>query len=277
MQIYTDGKSLTEALQTAKGRVGFVPTMGALHSGHLELVKMAQQQADVVVVSVFVNPTQFNNPEDLEKYPRDNDGDAAKLKAIGCDILWLPQVEELYPSEVISEDIDLGVLDTVMEGEYRPGHFQGVATVVDRLFKWVKPDVALFGEKDYQQVAVIRRMVEIKGHTVEILTHDTVREEDGLAMSSRNLRLSKDERALAPVIYQVMNEVRVSKRLRSPADAQQWAREVIDVAGLATEYVSIADSKTLKPIEKWEDSEVPRIFVAAYLGDVRLIDNFDLN
>lgn len=277
MQIIRSVAELSSYLDQHKGTVGFVPTMGALHDGHLQLVKQAKSLTDTVIVSVFVNPTQFNNPADLEKYPRDEDGDSRKLEGAGCDVVWFPEVIDLYPGGVSSDVYDLAHLERVMEGEFRPGHFQGVATIVDRLFKFVRPDVAVFGEKDYQQVAVIRRMSHLSKHTVDIVVSPTRREESGLAMSSRNLLLSDSFKKASSIIHIAMLEIRASGRERLVDECVSEVKSRIAQAGLVPEYVVIADEDSLEPLENWGDSKAPRIFIAAYAGDVRLIDNLSLN
>lgn len=277
MHIFRKGSDLIEFLNSSNGKIGFVPTMGALHDGHLKLVRHAKEQADIVVASVFVNPTQFNNAEDLEKYPRDEKGDASKLESVGCDVLWFPDVKELYPNGTESSHYELGELEEVMEGAFRPGHFQGVATVVDRLFTFVKPDVAVFGEKDYQQVAIIKKMVSLTQHKVEISVVATEREKSGLAMSSRNLRLTTDYKKRAPVIYEAMKMLKDHLPSDSFSTLVGMAEALILQGGLELEYLVIADENTLKPLAKSDDSEHPRVFVAAYAGSVRLIDNLSLN
>ncbi len=276
MQVLRGAEALQKYRSEQKGKCSFVPTMGALHEGHLELVRKAKSISDFVIVSVFVNPTQFNNSEDLQNYPRDEEGDARMLESAGCDAVWFPSVEEIYPSGARSEDYDLGIMDEVMEGEFRPGHFQGVATVVDRLFQFIKPDLAVFGEKDYQQVAVVRSMVEQRGHAVDVVVHKTVREPNGLAMSSRNRRLSEEEKDRAAVMHQTMTWVKGHKGERSPQDLLKEARTKISDAGFDLEYLEIADENTMEFLESWDDSDVPRIFVAACSGPVRLIDNISL-
>lgn len=276
MHIFRTREELSNYIESQDGRVGFVPTMGALHDGHLQLVAQAKEISDIVVVSVFVNPTQFNNPRDLERYPRDEAGDSRKLESAGCDVVWFPKVDELYPNEVESDHYELGHLEEVMEGEFRPGHFQGVATIVDRLFKSVKPDVAIFGEKDYQQVAVIKRMTSLKKHPVEIVVSPTKREHSGLAMSSRNMLLEPSFKEAAVSIFKAMNGIRQSRGERSVADSVNMATELISTVGLRPEYIVIADENSLEPLVKWEDSVSPRIFIAAYAGEVRLIDNLSL-
>ncbi|NVK27243.1 MAG: pantoate--beta-alanine ligase [Flavobacteriia bacterium] len=277
MQIFREKEALQNYISSISGKVGFVPTMGALHDGHLQLVREAKRNAAFVVASVFVNPTQFNNADDLKNYPRDEDGDRAKLEAAGCDAVWFPTEAEMYPNGTKSDHFDLGRLEEVMEGEFRTGHFQGVATIVNELFNSVKPDVAIFGEKDFQQVAVIRRMASLMNHQIDIIAVPTIREKDGLAMSSRNLLLEPSYREAAPVIYRMMKWAVESKSNYSPKEAAAEVADQINAAGLKVEYVRIADSNSLQTLERWSDSNDPRIFVAAFAGSVRLIDNLSLN
>jgi pantoate--beta-alanine ligase len=252
--------------------VGFVPTMGALHQGHLHLVDCAARDNDIVVASVFVNPVQFNNPGDLAKYPRDLEGDTKKLAVHHVDYIFAPSVEEMYPKEV-KKSYDFGLVDKVMEGKYRPGHFNGVAVVVHRLFNIVEPDKAYFGEKDFQQLAVIRKLVEQEQIPVNVIVCETIREADGLAMSSRNQRLTPHERKEAPFIYATLkNAVELSKN-QTVAEVKRYVLEKLDETNIKTEYFEIVDSHTLQPIKSWSESEHPRGCIAAYLGNVRLIDN----
>lgn len=276
MLVFREGKSLSDHLKSEGKTVGFVPTMGALHEGHLHLVREASKRSDIVVVSVFVNPTQFNNPNDLKSYPRDEAGDSAKLESAGCDIVWFPTVAELYPNGPVANHYDLGSVEEGMEGTFRPGHFQGVATVVDILFNYVQPDYSFFGEKDYQQVAVVRKMVELRGHKVEIVPIPTVRENDGVAMSSRNLNLTEENRAKAKAIYRAFQYVKSEGKSLSVQDARTNAIAQIEAVGFEVEYVAIADANSLKEIGDWSESDHPRIFAAANAGSVRLIDNMSL-
>lgn len=257
--------------------IGFVPTMGALHSGHTSLVAAARSGCDRVVVSIFVNPTQFNNPEDLSAYPRREDQDRLVLEEACCDALFLPSVEDMYPSGTEAGHYDLGNLESMMEGHHRPGHFQGVATVVDRLFRMVRPDKAYFGEKDFQQLAVIRHLNQTLHWRVEIVGCENVREEDGLAMSSRNLRLSPAERKLAPEIYRALKHARNRVgEIPPPELAKETLAAINRINGMKTEYVEIADEKTLEPLREWVPGTKPRIFAAVLLGNIRLIDNLPL-
>lgn len=253
--------------------IGFVPTMGALHQGHLELMRKAKYENDVLVVSIFVNPIQFNNREDYEKYPRVAESDRLLLESVGCDVLFSPDEQEMYP-EPVNERYHFGPLETVMEGAFRPGHFNGVAVVVKRLFELVRPTRAYFGEKDYQQLAIIKALVEGYHLPVEIVPCPTVREADGLAMSSRNMRLSPEERAIAPKIYKALSKVANLRNVLSPGEMRSWAmRELSKTPEFRTEYVEVADAVTLQPIQHWNDSASARIFAAVHLGPVRLIDN----
>lgn len=257
--------------------IGFVPTMGALHPGHLELMRRAKKENDVLVVSIFVNPIQFNNATDLKKYPRVLFKDMEMLKTIDCDAVFVPSVKEMYP-EPINKTFDFGPLEKVMEGAFRPGHFNGVAIVVEKLFEIVEPHKAYFGEKDFQQLAIIKSLVEMERIPVEIIPCAIVRENDGLAMSSRNVRLSPEERAIAPRIFKVLKEVAGRAGEMDPVLLQQWgmkqlqAEEAFDV-----EYFQIAEDTTLQTIVNWQIGQGALAFVALKLGQVRLIDNIRIN
>lgn len=258
-----------------RGTVGFVPTMGALHEGHLSLVRAAREACDTVVVSIFVNPTQFNDPKDLQNYPRTEEADLKLLEAAGVDFVFAPSVAEVYP-EPDTRVFDFGSLDKVMEGEHRPGHFNGVGQVVSRLFDIVKPDKAFFGEKDFQQLAIIRNMVAQLGMQVEIVGCPIVRDTDGLARSSRNTLLTPGHRAAAPHIYEVLSDAGRSLRGTVPvAEAKRIIAERIDAEPLLeTEYVEIAGAETLQPAQEWGSAVGDlRCFVAVQAGAVRLIDN----
>ncbi len=257
--------------------IGFVPTMGALHPGHLELMRRAKKENDLLVVSIFVNPIQFNNATDLKKYPRVLFKDLEMLKTIDCDAVFVPSVKEMYP-EPINKTFDFGPLENVMEGAFRPGHFNGVAIVVEKLFEIVEPHKAYFGEKDFQQLAIIKKLVEMERIPVEIVPCAIVREKDGLAMSSRNVRLSPEERAMAPRIFKVLKEVAGKAGEMDPVLLQQWgmkqlqAEEAFDV-----EYFQIAEDATLQTIVNWQIGQGALAFVALKLGQVRLIDNIRIN
>ena len=258
--------------------IGFVPTMGALHKGHLTLVHRSAKENDLTVCSVFVNPIQFNNKADLEKYPRSLNSDAKMLEENGCDVLFAPETAEMYPeNEIPSLEIEFGMLDKVMEGKFRPGHFRGVAIVVKKLFDIVLPSRAYFGMKDFQQLAIIRFMVESLSLPVKIIPCETVREPDGLAMSSRNMRLTISERNLAPKIYEILLQVK-KKAGKIPVKVlKEWAiKKIEENPALRVEYFEIGDKDTLMPLENWIYKEKAMTFVAVFLGDVRLIDNIEL-
>lgn len=266
-------KSLAEARKGGRS-VGLVPTMGALHAGHISLVDRARKENDVVVVSVFVNPTQFNNKEDLATYPRTEEADCAKLEAAGVDFAFIPTVEEMYP-EPDNRVFDLGEVAEVMEGPMRPGHFNGVAQVVSKLFAMVEPDRAYFGEKDFQQIAVIRRMVEIEKFPIRIVDCPILRESDGLAMSSRNTRLTAEQRAIAPEIYKALKASTDYARNHSLAETKQHVIDAINaVDGLEVEYYEIVDPLTMQPLSQWpSDGGDAQGCITVYCGKVRLIDN----
>ena len=254
-------------------RIAFVPTMGALHEGHLSLVRRALKENDCCIVSVFVNPTQFNNPRDLETYPRTLDADSRLLASIGTTALFAPEVETIYP-EPDTRVFHVGAVAEVMEGKYRPGHFNGVMQVVSRLFDLAQPDCAYFGEKDFQQIAVLRAMAREIKSPVEIIACPIVREEDGLARSSRNTLLSEEGRAQAPNIYRILSESRAWSKELSPKAVIERATQLLDaIPTLRVEYFEIVDADTLQPITRWDDSPKPHGCITVYCGDVRLIDN----
>lgn len=254
-------------------KVGFVPTMGALHEGHISLINRAKKENDIVVCSVFVNPIQFNNPTDLEKYPRTPEKDITKLEQAGCDVVFMPSVEEMYPNKV-EDHYDFGDIEHVMEGACRPGHFNGVAIVVRKLFEIVNPDRAYFGEKDFQQLAIIKKMVRDLNMNLEIEPCPIVRENDGLAMSSRNVRLNETERAIAPKIFATLNDAISKKASMTPAEMKEYTlAKYAEIKEFEVEYVEITDETNLKSLENWNECDHARIFVALQLGPVRLIDN----
>lgn len=279
MEIIRTVSRLSEvaAQHRAAGRsIGLVPTMGALHAGHKSLVDRARTENDIVIVSVFVNPTQFNNAADLQTYPRTEEADAALLESCGVDYAFIPTVEEIYP-EPDTRVFDLGPVAAVMEGPMRPGHFNGVAQIVSKLFAWARPTRAYFGEKDFQQIAVIRRMVEIENFDLEIVPCPIVREADGLALSSRNVRLTPKGRRIAPAIHRILEDsLGLKAKGLTPAEVEKATVEAIDaIDGLRTEYYQIVDAKTMQPIAAWDDAgELGAAgCVTVYCGDVRLIDN----
>jgi pantoate--beta-alanine ligase len=258
--------------RSKKKKVGFVPTMGALHQGHLELVKRSVNENEVSVVSIFVNPTQFNDKNDLLKYPRTLDADCKLLEETGNAIVFVPGVEEIYP-EPDTRQFEFGALATVMEGQFRPGHFNGVAQVVSRLFDIVKPDKAYFGEKDFQQLAIIRELVKQLQLNIQIVACPIVREKDHLALSSRNMRLTGEQRKEAPLISQILFESREKKSDCSVQSLKSWVMEKISaVKGFRLEYFDIVNGFTLQSIQNWEE-ECPVGCIAVFVGEVRLIDN----
>ena len=263
-------------LRNENKTIGFVPTMGALHEGHLQLVRRAVAENDVAVVSVFVNPTQFNDKNDLAKYPRTLEADAALLESVGCMAVFAPEANEFYTEEEMNStfQFDFAGLDEVMEGKFRPGHFNGVVQVVSKLFRLVKPTRSYFGEKDFQQLAIIRHMVRTMGFDVEIVGCPIVREESGLARSSRNMLLSEAERVVAANIHAVLKE---STSFYSMTTVQELHDATIAAInrheGLEVEYYDIVNGDTLQSIEKWEDADYVVGCITVYCGSVRLIDN----
>jgi pantoate--beta-alanine ligase len=271
-------EQLNNTLQEARDKnlkIGFVPTMGALHAGHMALVERAKSMCDLVVVSVFVNPTQFNNSDDLKLYPRTPDTDAKLLEYHGCSVAFFPSVDDIYPKNIEIPEVNLGRMDQVMEGAFRPGHFKGVVQVVWRLFDIVKPQFAFFGLKDFQQVAVIQYMTRFLQLPVQIVPCETLREESGLAMSSRNVRLTEQQREDAVVIYRVLSAIKNKSSENTPAELIALGTEEMRNSGLELEYLQIVDSNTLESLEN-EWSPNATVCMSAYCGDVRLIDNMQL-
>lgn len=276
MRVVTTIADLRNEINSAKEagkKIGFVPTMGALHNGHIQLVKRCVAENEFSVVSIFVNPTQFNDKNDLIKYPRTLDADCALLEATGCNLIFAPSVEEIYPEED-TRQFEFGQLDKVMEGMFRPGHFNGVAQVVSRLFDAVTPDNAYFGEKDFQQLAIIRQMVKMLNYPIEIHPCPIVREESGLALSSRNARLSADQLAAAPVIYKTLLQ---SKEWKQTMSVEAVKAKVIDTLNadshFRVEYFDIVDGLTLQSLNDWSESDYIVGCIAVFCGEVRLIDN----
>ncbi|TNE55397.1 MAG: pantoate--beta-alanine ligase [Bacteroidetes bacterium] len=252
--------------------IGFVPTMGALHEGHLSLVRKALESCDIVIASVFVNPTQFNNREDFEKYPLSPEKDCAMLAEAGCHGTFLPTEQQIYPDSYQAPEVPLGVLDQVLEGAFRPGHFQGVVEVVYRLFDLVRPDQAFFGLKDFQQLAVIRRMTREMKLPIEIVSCPTIRDNDGLAMSSRNQRLSSEERKMALSINESLTLAKQLSESYTPSDLKIYMEGFYQKSGLKLEYFEMIDPQTFEVLDsKWVPGTVA--CVAAYAGAIRLIDN----
>lgn len=284
MQIIREKSTLRQYIKQAKHRnqkIGFVPTMGALHEGHLSLIRASKQENnDLTVCSIFVNPTQFNNLDDFINYPSQEKDDIEKLLKEGCDAVFIPTVSEMYPSDNgrHSLSIHFGKLETVLEGKFRPGHFNGVALIVSKLFHLVEPDKAYFGQKDLQQCLIVRKLVEDLGFPVEIVVCPIVRENDGLAMSSRNLRLSPAERKLAPKLYETLLLAKNALLSGNTVEeAQQRACDFIaQFPEIRLEYLEIVDKYTLDSLQYRPSPEKAVICIAAYLGKVRLIDNLTL-
>ena len=277
MKVVNRVADLRAALATyPKEGVGFVPTMGALHAGHRSLVERARRENDIVVVSVFVNPTQFNDKNDLKNYPRTPEADCAILEAAGADIVFMPSVEDIYP-EPDTRQFDFGLVDKVMEGATRPGHFNGVAQVVSRLFDLVRPARAYFGEKDFQQIAVIKAMVEQLNIDIEIVECVIVRGEDGLALSSRNELLTPEHRQAAPHIYATIRQCAEKMETMTPAELTEWVVATIDSNPLLkTIYFEAVDARTMQRVENWSDSERIQGCCAVQAGAIRLIDNIKI-
>ena len=263
---------MAEERQAGK-QIGLVPTMGALHNGHLSLVKYCIEANEVCVVSIFVNPTQFNDKRDFATYPRMLDNDCTLLESMGCNYVFAPSVAEMYP-EPDTRIFELGLVAEVMEGAFRPGHFNGVAQIVSKLFDAVEPDHAYFGEKDFQQIAVIMEMVRQLNLPVQIVSCPTVREADGLALSSRNVRLSAEQRQIAPLIAATLKESCTFVLEKSVREVTDWVVTTLNrESEFRVEYFVIADEKTLQPIDDWEESAAPVGCIAVFCGEVRLIDN----
>jgi pantoate--beta-alanine ligase len=262
--------------QKAKGKtIGFVPTMGALHKGHISLIEQARAN-DIVICSVFVNPTQFNNASDLAKYPRTIDSDMLLLKE-QCDVLFAPDVKEMYPEGNNLLELDLECLDKVMEGVFRPGHFQGMVTVVYNLLKMVNPDKAYFGEKDFQQLAIVKFMVNQLALPVQVIGCATIRESDGLAMSSRNIHLTDDERIQATVIYNTIKQCAQLKASKTPEELRTWVQQQIEQTGIfKLEYVAFVNATTLQELTTWLTNQPQRVCIAVITSKTRLIDNVEL-
>lgn len=277
METITNSKELRRALGSRdRSGIGFVPTMGALHAGHRSLVERARRECATVVVSVFVNPTQFNDKTDLKNYPRTPEADLRLLEEVGADYVFMPSVEEVYP-EPDTRTFDFGMIDKVMEGATRPGHFNGVAQVVSRLFDLVKPAKAYFGEKDFQQIAVIREMVRQLRIPVEIIPCPIVRGEDGLALSSRNTLLDTDHRTAAPYIYKVLKAAVEKSHQTTPDQLAAWVTAQVESNPLLKViYFQVVDAATMQQVRTWEESPVIQGCIAVQAGDIRLIDNIKL-
>ena len=272
--VYKQIDDLNEAIRDAKSAgktIGFVPTMGALHKGHLSLIHAAQNQSDLVVVSIFVNPTQFNNSSDLENYPRTLEADLEQLSRVGCDIVFTPEADDIY-KDLKVEKHDYGRLTHALEGAFRPGHFDGVITIVRKLLQLVQADMAFFGEKDFQQLAVIQHLAKTEKLNTEIIGCQTVREIDGLAMSSRNTLLSPAERQLAANISRILYQCKGKVEQMNPIELKEWVvREFQETAEITLEYFDVIDSDTFKPVDSWEVKT--QAVVACEIAGIRLIDN----
>ncbi len=253
-------------------KIGFVPTMGALHQGHISLIRQSKKENDLSICSIFVNPAQFNNPADFQKYPITIENDINLLELAGCDVLFLPSIEEIYPSQFKKEQYDLGYLETILEGKYRPGHFQGVCQVVDRLLSIIDCNTLYLGRKDYQQCRVIEKLLQLKKYNITLHICETIREIDGLAMSSRNVRLSTSERTQAAAIYEAFLYIQKNIKIVPLSDIKQAAESLLTSKGFKVDYIEIANDK-LMPLDTWDGKSAIVALIAAYLNEVRLIDN----
>jgi len=283
VEVYSEKQQIASVIDALKGKkltLGMVPTMGALHEGHLQLVKKALAENDKVVVSIFVNPTQFDNKEDLVKYPRTLEHDVALLKTVSkTDILvYAPTVNDIYEGNTVSQEFDFDGLEFEMEGKFRTGHFDGVGTIVKRFFDIVKPDKGYFGEKDFQQLAIIKKLVAKYNIPVQIIGCNIYREPSGLAMSSRNTRLKPEYKAAAPFIYKTLLEAKEKFGTKSATKVTEWVEKAFAKHEiLELEYFIIADTETLKPVKRKSNKKTYRAFIAVYADDIRLIDNIALN
>jgi len=282
VEIFKTKASLQAYLQEARStgqKIALIPTMGALHEGHLSLLNYAKPISDIRVCSIFVNPTQFNDPKDLEKYPRPIENDIRLLESVDCDILFLPSVDEMYPDKNEVWHLDLGELDQIWEGEKRPGHFQGVTQVVYKLFTLVQPDIACFGQKDFQQVMVIKRMIAMKDLAIQLAICPIIRDQDGLALSSRNARLSEAGKRTALALSRSLQYVKDHIHDAIPlAEIKDKALQILtDTDGLSVEYFALCESSTLKEVDRIDFSKQHVALVTAWVEGVRLIDNMILN
>lgn len=281
MEIFSDILHLREYLKQKKQlnkSLGFVPTMGALHNGHLELIKASTNQNDITICSIFINPTQFNNPVDLENYPRETQSDINKLESVNCDVIFIPSAEIMYEENPVM-NFEFGYLEKIMEGKYRPGHFKGVGLVVAKLFNIVEPDKAYFGKKDIQQLSIIKSLTRELLFNIEIIPVDTVREEDGLAMSSRNTLLSEKERLSASNLYKALISAKEKlKRGKNVISVKKYVNDLFTSnSDIELEYFEIVNSSNLKNVAEIYDGLEVSLCIAGYLGKVRLIDNISLN
>lgn len=282
MQVFYDKNSFSEYIKSQKDQhktIGFAPTMGALHAGHISLYEEARRDNDIVISSIFVNPTQFNNPEDLEKYPRTVEDDIKKLEDSELvDAVYIPRVEDIYPNGMQRKHYDFGGIENEMEGSARPGHFDGVGTVVEELFVQVQPDNAYFGEKDFQQLKIIEKLVEVLDLKIKIYGVKIHREENGLAMSSRNMRLSDDERKASSLIYKTLKKVNDKSKTTSISTIKERVSKIFkEEENMDLEYFMIADEETLKEADFFSEDRNFRAFIVVNVGNVRLIDNLHLD
>lgn len=277
MIIFQKSAAINTYLSAQKKPTGFVPTMGALHTGHISLIEKCKQENEIAIASIFVNPTQFNDAKDFEKYPVTIEKDIDMLEKVGCDILFLPPVSEVYPDGVANlHNYNLGFIETVLDGKYRPGHFQGVCQVVHRLLTIIQPNSLYLGQKDYQQCMVITKLCELIDADIQIHICPTLREADGLAMSSRNMRLNKTEREKAVKIFHTLCFIKREIKPGYIEDIKVRAVDYLTTEGFKPDYVEIADAKTLKTVEVWDGQQKLVALIAAFLNDVRLIDNMVL-
>ena len=283
MEVYSEKQQITAAIDAAKAKkltLGLVPTMGALHEGHLQLVIKALEENDLVAVSIFVNPTQFDNPDDLDKYPRTLENDIALLKTVSATkiMVYAPTVDDVYEGNTVSETFDFDGLEHEMEGKFRDGHFDGVGTIVKRLFEIVKPHKAYFGEKDFQQLQIIKKLVEKHHMPLEIVGCKIHREANGLAMSSRNTRLKPEFSIAAPFIYETLKTAKIKFGTKSANEVKEWVEKQFKNHDLLElEYFIISEVETLKPLKLKSNNKAYRAFIAVYADDIRLIDNIALN
>lgn len=282
MQVFYSFNALDKALASQKTQnttIGFVPTMGALHPGHLSLIDFALRENELAIVSIFINPTQFNNASDFDKYPRTVESDLNQLKSYSQKVLvFVPEVKDIYPNGLLSQAFDFGGIENEMEGKFRPGHFDGVGTVLKSFFKLIKPTKAYFGEKDFQQLQIVKKLVEIEAFPIHIIACPIYREPNGLAMSSRNKRLTKSQFEAAAVIYKTLKTVKNDFGIKSVQEIAQWVEnEFKNNEFLKLEYFEIAEETSLKSISEKENNKKHRAFIAVFAGEVRLIDNIALN
>src|SRR5690554_2257152 len=280
MEVLNDIKSvhnLIIKLKQTGTTIGFVPTMGALHQGHISLVKQSLKENDYTIVSIFINPTQFNNSEDLNKYPITTDNDIELLKKHGAHAVFFPKVEDIYPNGLVSEHYEFNGLELQMEGKFRPGHFDGVATVIRRFFEIIQPLNAYFGEKDFQQLRIVQELVKTYRLPIRIVPVAITREKDGLAMSSRNVRLTQSQRNESPIIYQILLQAKDYLKNHTIEETKKFVEETFKETSFELEYFEIVEEKNLNPVNEKLSNQKLRAFIAVFAHEVRLIDNLDLN